>query len=96
MSDLSFYFWSLSFASFCVGGLVAWCYAFGAFWKLKNQFAPGRRWGQFLPVSLFLPWFFTPEGNAIRVKLLRYCGLFILLWLGAAASAYLRGDFVLS
>jgi hypothetical protein len=54
---------------------------FSAFYMFKtlNRFHPERKWGQFLPVSLFIPWFFTDEGNIYRVKLLKAGGIFLLI-----------------
>lgn len=61
-----------------VGGVISWC--FGAYYMIKTmrRFRPERRWGQYLPFSLFMPSFFTGEGNVYRAKLLRALGLFCL------------------
>jgi hypothetical protein len=67
------------FVAAFVAAVVSW--GFAAFYMVKTlkHFHPERRWGQFLPVSLFMPWFFTDEGNRYRVKLLKAGGLFTLL-----------------
>jgi len=58
--------------------LVAWIFAAFYMIKVLNRFHPERTWGKFIPISLFVPWFFTEEGNKYRVKLLQAAGIFIL------------------
>jgi hypothetical protein len=67
------------FVACWVIGVVAWGY--GAVYMIKtlNRYHPDRKWGQFIPVSLFMPWFFTDEGNHYRVKLLKATALFIAM-----------------
>lgn len=60
-------------------GVVAWGYAAVYMFKTMTRFHAGRKWGQFIPVSLFMPWFFTDEGNRYRVKLLKASALFIAM-----------------
>ena len=67
------------FVACWVIGAVAWGYAAVYMFKLLSRFHPDRRWGQFIPVSLFMPWFFTEEGNRYRVKLLKAAALFIAM-----------------
>lgn len=45
---------------------------------LKN-FKPGKSWGQFLAVSIFMDTFFNEEGNIHRVKFMNWATLFIVL-----------------
>jgi hypothetical protein len=73
------------FALCWAGALVSWC--FGAYYMIKTlrRFRPERRWGQYLPFALFMPLFFTSEGNAYREKLLRALGLFCLFFGGGMA-----------
>ena len=65
------------FVLLCVGGVVSW--GFGTYYMVKtfSRFHPDRTWGKFVPFSLFLPWFFTDEGNVYRVKLLRASAVFL-------------------
>jgi hypothetical protein len=74
------------FVACFVIGVVAWGYA--AFYMIKtlSRFHPDRRWGQFIPVSLFTPWFFTEEGNHYRVKLLKASALFLAMVAGGFAA----------
>lgn len=69
-----------------VVGVVAW--GFAAYYMIKtlNRFHPERTWGKFIPVSLFMPWFFTDDGNKYRVK---------LLWASAAFLACVAGGFAI-
>ena len=77
------------FVACWVIGVVAWGY--GAFYMIKtlNRFHPERRWGRFVPVSLFMPWFFTEEGNYYHVKLLKASALFIAMVAGGFAVGFL-------
>ena len=67
------------FVAFWVIGVVAWGYAAVYMFKTMTRFHPDRKWGLFIPVSLFMPWFFTDEGNRYRVKLLKATALFIAM-----------------
>ena|SRR5215472_935271 len=58
---------------------VTWVFAFVYMRKTISNYHPERRWGQFLPISVFMPWFFTEQGNKYRRKLLTATVLFILL-----------------
>lgn len=58
------------FALCCTGGVVSWAFVFHYMFRTMNGFRPDRRWGRFLPISLLIPWFFTDEGNAHRIKLI--------------------------
>jgi hypothetical protein len=49
---------------------------------LLNNFKPSMWWGKFIPFCVFIPAFFTDEGNFHRMKMLRYSGLFILCTAG--------------
>lgn len=66
------------------GGVISWCFAAYYMFKTMGGFRPKRRWGQYLPFSLLMPSFFTSEGNAYRIKLLR-AGGFFLLFVGVGA-----------
>jgi hypothetical protein len=79
LADIAAFLLIGAFVLLCVGAVVSW--GFAAFYMVKtlNRFHPERKWGQFLPVCLFLPWFFTDEGNVYRVKLLKAGGVFVLL-----------------
>lgn len=44
---------------------------------LLNNFKPNMYWGRFLPFCIFMPSFFTEQGNIHRAALLKYAGLFI-------------------
>ena len=72
-----------------VVGVVAWGYAAFYMFKTMTGFHPERRWGQFIPVSLFMPWFFTEEGNRYRVKLLKASALFLAMVAGGFAVGFL-------
>ena len=53
-----------------ITGVISW--GFGGFYMFKtmNRFHPDRSWGKYVAISLFIPWFFTDEGNKYRVRLL--------------------------
>jgi hypothetical protein len=67
------------FIAYCGVAVVAW--GFSAFYMIKtlNRFHPDRTWGKYVGYSLFVPWFFTEEGNRYRVKLLKSAGFFVAL-----------------
>jgi hypothetical protein len=67
------------FVVILVAGIVAWGFAAVYMFKTLTNYHPQREWGKFLPISLFMPWFFTEEGNKYRVKLLKSSSLFIFL-----------------
>lgn len=71
-------------------GVVSW--GFAAFYMLKTiaNYHPQREWGKFLPISLFMPWFFTEEGNKYRVKLMKSSVLFIFLVLSCFGVGFLN------
>jgi len=73
------------FVSCWVGCVISW--GFAAYYMVKTitRFHPERQWGRYIPVSLFMPWFFTSEGNFYRAKLLRAVGLFLLFFAVGAA-----------
>jgi hypothetical protein len=83
-------FLSLAAGLFAMAGFGLAALIFADFWKLRNGWVPGRKWGQLLPISLFMPWFFTPEGNIARLAVLRHMGYFILCWLAGVACFVLR------
>ncbi len=76
----------------CVlGAGVSWGFMAYYMFRTMTGFHPERDWGRYLPFSLFVPWFFTAEGNVFRAKLLRSGGLFLLfLGLGAAYGLGLK------
>lgn len=59
-------------------GFYLWAKAARHMYGLLNNFKPGREWGKFLAFSIFMPSFFTDEGNYHREQLLKYAGYFIL------------------
>jgi len=67
------------FVAIWVAGVVTWGFAAVYMLKTMVNYHPQREWGKFLPISLFMPWFFTEEGNKYRVKLLKSSSLFIFL-----------------
>jgi hypothetical protein len=71
---------AIALFSLCwIGGVVSWCFAAYYMIKTMGGYRPERRWGKYLPFSLFMPSFFTSEGNIYRARLLRALGLFCLL-----------------
>jgi len=44
---------------------------------LLNNFKPNMTWGRFIPICIFMPGFFTEQGNIHREAMLKYAGLFI-------------------
>lgn len=66
------------FSALLLGGLLSWCFAAYYLVKAMRRWHPEKKWGQFLPISLFSPWFFTAEGNVYRVKALRWTALFLI------------------
>lgn len=83
-----------------IGHLIIWAFVlalaggaisalFAAYYLVMSlrRFHPERGWGRFIGVSFFVPWFFTVEGNAYRVKLLRSGGFVALFtMMGAGVS----------
>jgi CDP-diglyceride synthetase len=67
------------FVAIWVAGVVTWGFGAVYMYKTLKNIHPQRTWGKFLPFSLFMPWFFTEEGNKYRYKLLRTSVIFILL-----------------
>ena len=67
------------FAVICLAGLITGVYGAIYMHKTMINYRPNRSWGQYLPISIFMPYFFTEEGNKYRIKLLKNVGLFILL-----------------
>jgi hypothetical protein len=72
---------AISLVALCwVGAFISWFFAAYYMIKTMRRFLPERRWGQYLPFALFMPSFFTSEGNVYREKLLRALGLFCLFF----------------
>jgi len=83
---------AISLLALCwVGAFLSWCFAACYMIKTTRRFLPERRWGQYLPFVLFMPSFFTSEGNVYRAKLLRALGLFCL-FVGAQWAIVLSGQ----
>lgn len=59
-------------------GLYLWFNAARHMIGTLNNFKPNMSWGRFIPISIFMPGFFTEQGNVHRVAMLKYAGLFIL------------------
>ena len=58
--------------------------------KTLANYRLDRRWEKFLPWSVFMPWFFTDEGNKYRVRLLMATGLFALLIASGFALGFIN------
>jgi hypothetical protein len=56
--------------------------------KTMTRFYPGREWGKYIPISVFLPWFFTEEGNSYRAKLLRAVSIFLVCFAAEIGLAF--------
>ncbi|MGZ5075293.1 MAG: hypothetical protein ACXV9R_01615 [Methylobacter sp.] len=78
------------FVAIWIAGVIAWGYAAVYMFKTMVNYHPGREWGKFLPISLFMPWFFTAEGNKYRVNLLKSSGVFIVLVLSGFGVDFLN------
>ena len=91
LPDLAGYAFIAAFIALWIGAAVSW--GFAAFYMIKtlSRFHPERTWGKYVPISLFMPWFFTEEGNTYRARLLRAAGLFILCVGIALAFGLLTG-----
>jgi hypothetical protein len=59
-------------------GLYLWAKAARHMFGLLTNFKPNMTWGRFIPICIFIPNFFTEQGNIHRVALLKYAGLFII------------------
>jgi hypothetical protein len=79
LPDLTRYALIGGFMVLWVAAAVSWGFAAVYMFKTMSRYHPDRAWGKFVPVSLFMPWFFTDEGNRYRIKLLRAAGLFLAL-----------------
>ena len=79
------YFAIALFVLCLVGGAISGCLATYYMVKTMGGFRPERLWGQCLPFSLFMPSFFTSDGNSYRIRLLR-AGGFFLLFVGVGAA----------
>lgn len=90
MDDLPFigYLILAPFVLCLVGGFISWGFAAYYMFKTMVRFRPDRQWGRYVPYSIFLPSFFTEEGNVYRLKLLRASGLFILFIALAGAIGF--------
>ncbi|ULQ46352.1 hypothetical protein JN531_014785 [Flagellatimonas centrodinii] len=67
------------FVAIWIAGVITGGFSAVYMFKTMANYHPKREWGKILPISLFIPWFFTDEGNKYRVKLLKSSGLFIVL-----------------
>ena len=59
-------------------GFYLWFQAARHMIGLLSHFKPNMWWGQYIPICIFIPHFFTEEGNRHRLKMLKYAGLFIV------------------
>jgi hypothetical protein len=91
LADSAGYLLIGAFILLFVGAAVSW--GFFAFYMIKtlNRFHPERKWGRFVPVCLFMPWFFTDDGNVYRVKLLKAAGIFVLIVGSVLAFGFFTG-----
>jgi len=78
------------FVAIWIAGVVTWVFAAVYMFKTMTNYHPQREWGKFLPISPFMHWFFTDEGNKYRVKLLKSSGLFIVLVLSGIGVGFLN------
>lgn len=90
-ADIAGYLLIGAFILLFVGAAVSWGFAAYYMVKTLRRFHPERKWGQFLPVCLFMPWFFTDEGNFYRVKLLKAAGIFMLIVGSVLAFGFFTG-----
>jgi len=67
----------IGFPLFAVGFWL-WFNAAKNMWGLLHNYKPNRDWGRYIPFSIFLPSFFTDQGNVHRKAMLKYSGLFIV------------------
>ena len=74
-----------SLAVSCVGSAVSWGAAAYFTVKTLQCFQPARQWGRYLPPTLFLSSFLTPEGNRYRLRLLMSMAFF-LFFIAASIS----------
>lgn len=59
-------------------GLYLWVMAVRHMFGLLKGYKPNVAWGRFIGISIFIPGFFTEEGNKHRGQLLKYAGLFVI------------------
>jgi len=78
------------FVAICVAGFVTWGLAVAYMLKMIANYHPKRVWGKLLPISFFIPWFFTEEGNKYRIKFLKAVGLFVFLVLSGFGVGFLN------
>lgn len=71
-----------------ITGTVVMGFVMYYLFKTTGGFRADRKWGRFFPYALFLPWFFTDEGNTYRVKFFRAMGLFLALIAAAFAVGF--------
>jgi hypothetical protein len=91
LSDLARYGLISAFIVLWVAAAISWGYTAVYMFKTMNRYHPDRTWGKFVPVSLFMPWFFTQAGNEYRLKLLKAAGLFLVLVGIAIAFGFFTG-----
>jgi hypothetical protein len=91
LAQLAGYALIAAFMVLWAAAAVSWGFAAVYMFKTMTRFHPDRAWGRFVPISLFMPWFFTEEGNKYRVKLLRAAGLFLALVGLAMAFGFFTG-----
>ncbi len=77
------------FIALWVAGVISWGFAAYYMFKLLGGFQPERLWGKFIPVCVFIPWFFTESGNMYRIRLLRASAVFFLCVAGGFAIGLL-------
>lgn len=72
----------------CIGAAINWGYSAYYMLKTLRNYHPERQWGRYMAFSLFMPWFFTEEGNKHRQLLLKHMGYFLLLCLIGMAIGF--------
>lgn len=71
-----------------IAAVINWGYSAYYMIKTIGNFHPDREWGKYIAFSLFIPWFFTEEGNMYRKHLLKHAGYFVLLCFAGMAIGY--------
>ncbi len=59
--------------------LITFVYGTIYLYRMTKCYRPEKRWGRFIPFSIFYPSFFNDTGNYYRVKFIRNSVLFVIL-----------------
>jgi hypothetical protein len=71
---------NIIFLLFWIAAFITWCYGAYFSFKIRKKFNPEKKWGKYLPYSIFMSRYFTEEGNIYRIKILRSMAIFLVLW----------------